>query len=409
MITYLRLQDFKNFADEKLSVGPFTVIIGTNASGKSNIRDAFRLLHGIGKGYTLAEIIGGNRGDWVPIRGAGNEITRFGCEELAIHMGMHMEFSAYPIMGKGSSPTGPVGGAKYYIRIRRDPRTRKFSVVDEGLEIRSKKVYSGEIFKETYVERGAPALVQLLNNPEFINSRKGYYWPYMGSIRDLLEDIRFFDLEPEKMRLPSFPEGVLGNKGENLSAALQEICVDETRKSILMEWLRELTPMDVRDLQFESDASDRIHLVIVEKNGRRVSSSSASDGTLRFLAMLAALFGNDSMGLCVFEEFDNGIHPARLRLLLDLIEQQTAKGRTQVVTTTHSPDLLSMLDDRTFENSTSVVCRLEDTQNAVIRSVAGLPDIKRLCETQGLGRLFASGWIENAIAFTEEGAKEGAV
>ena len=81
MIRSLRLKDFKNFADETLRVGPFTVIVGTNASGKSNIRDAFRFLHGIGRGYTLAEIVGGKHGaggqvEWVPIRGATNEIVR---------------------------------------------------------------------------------------------------------------------------------------------------------------------------------------------------------------------------------------------------------------------------------------------------------------------------------------------
>ena len=62
MITSLRLVDFKNFADATLRAGPFTVIVGTNASGKSNIRDAFRFLHGIGRGYTLAEIIGSKYG-----------------------------------------------------------------------------------------------------------------------------------------------------------------------------------------------------------------------------------------------------------------------------------------------------------------------------------------------------------
>ena len=61
MITSLRLKDFKNFADETLRLGPFAVIVGANASGKSNIRDAFRFLHGIGRGYTLAEIIGGRQ------------------------------------------------------------------------------------------------------------------------------------------------------------------------------------------------------------------------------------------------------------------------------------------------------------------------------------------------------------
>ena len=78
MITSIRLV-FKNFADETLRVGPF-VIVGANASGKSNIRDAFRFLHGIGRGYTLAEIIGGRYGaggqiEW-EIRGTANEIAR---------------------------------------------------------------------------------------------------------------------------------------------------------------------------------------------------------------------------------------------------------------------------------------------------------------------------------------------
>ena len=53
MITSIRLVNFKNFVDETLRVGPFTIIVGENASGKSNIRDAFRFLHGIGRGYTL--------------------------------------------------------------------------------------------------------------------------------------------------------------------------------------------------------------------------------------------------------------------------------------------------------------------------------------------------------------------
>ena len=50
MIKSVRMVNFKNFADETLRLGPFTVIVGANASGKSNIRDAFRFLHGIGEG-----------------------------------------------------------------------------------------------------------------------------------------------------------------------------------------------------------------------------------------------------------------------------------------------------------------------------------------------------------------------
>ena len=109
-----------------------------------------------------------------------------------------------------------------------------------------------------------------------------------------------------------------------------------------------------------------------------------------------------------FEEIDNGIHPSRLHLLIDLIERQTAKGQTQVIATTHSPDLLSMIGDTTFEN-TSVVCRLEDTEDAIIRRVADLPNAKELRESQGLGRLMAGGWLEDAIAFTEGDEDTGGI
>ena len=76
MITSLRLVNFKNFADEMLRLGPFTVIVGANASCKSNIREAFRSLHGIGRSYTLAEILGGSMARVVRRNGAESGARR---------------------------------------------------------------------------------------------------------------------------------------------------------------------------------------------------------------------------------------------------------------------------------------------------------------------------------------------
>ncbi|MEY2926974.1 MAG: hypothetical protein RL367_1451 [Pseudomonadota bacterium] len=89
MITKLRLKNFKGFADSTLDLGPFTVVVGANAAGKSNIRDALRFLHGVGRGYTLAEIIGGKYGaggqtEWSPIRGSGTELIRFGQDSFTL-------------------------------------------------------------------------------------------------------------------------------------------------------------------------------------------------------------------------------------------------------------------------------------------------------------------------------------
>ena len=117
--------------------------------------------------------------------------------------------------------------------------------------------------------------------------------------------------------------------------------------------------------------------------------------------MLAALLGTNPASFYFFEEIDNGIHPVRLNLLTDLIERQTAKHGIQVLTTTHAPTLLTVMNDNTFEK-TSVVCRLEDTSEAIIRPVAELPNVRELRQDQGLGRLHESGWMEDALFFTED-------
>ncbi len=61
MITKLKLTNFKNFREGEVDFGPLSVLVGANATGKSNIRDALRFLHGIARGYTLAEIMGEKR------------------------------------------------------------------------------------------------------------------------------------------------------------------------------------------------------------------------------------------------------------------------------------------------------------------------------------------------------------
>ena len=224
----------------------------------------------------------------------------------------------------------------------------------------------------------------------------------MAEIYFILYDMHFSELSPNKIREPSLPgANKLGDFGENLPTVLEEICADPKRQEILTSWVQELTPLDVQEFDFPRDPSGRVHLMIRETNGSQVSAYSASDGTLRFLALLATLLGKYPKGLHFFEEIDTGIHPARLHLLMDLIERQTAKQDIQIITTTHAPDLLTFVNDSTFENM-SVVCRLENSSDAIIRRVAELPNVRKLRKSQGLGRLLTEGWLETALYFTED-------
>ena len=481
MITSLRLVNFKNFADETLNLGPFTLIVGANASGKSNIRDAFRFLNGIGSRFTLAEILGGRHdAEWQPIRGGANEIIRFDQDEFSLEVEMQSTSlikvdirsiryfirirrddengGQFRVVGESliafpRTPDSTVSGTLYTSDLSQDSATDaqekdlKLSlylpVTDETIEVASDQpglsqlpsslealidakqaeiidVEQAEIIDVEQaeiddVEQAKVNLAMLKTNLAMLKTNLDKMKTNLAMLKTnsillavLLELVgtQFLEPSPERMREPSFPGAIgLGDSGDHLPTVLEAICADPERNDVLLSWLHELTPMDVKGLGFPRDLNGRVNLQIREANGRSVSAYSASDGTLRFLAMLAALLNEDYAGLYCFEEIDTGIHPARLSLLLDLIERQTAKGKIQVVATTHSPDVLNLINDRTFEN-TSVVYRDEDSADAVIRRVAELPNAKELRKSQGLGRLHAGGWMENILSFAEADREE---
>lgn len=220
--------------------------------------------------------------------------------------------------------------------------------------------------------------------------------------------MRFLDLSPDAARLPSLPgRQVLGDRGENLSSVLQAISQDPKKRATLLEWIRALTPLDVVDLEFPQDFSGRVLVHLVEQGGRRISAYSASDGTLRFLAILAALLDTDAAHFYFFEEIENGIHPTRLHLLVQLIEQRCRTGDVQVVATTHSPQLLGFLSPESRE-SALLLYRLRGADESSVRRVIDLPDLSRVLETQDLARLHASGWLEDMVELMADEAGEAA-
>ena len=313
MITSVRLINFKNFADETLKLGPFTVIVGANASGKSNIRDAFRFLHGIGRGYSLAEIIGGKIGvggqlEWEPIRGAPNALARltgsnthsgssFGIQVEARLDTQEIHFLAK--IGVDSSEPGGFG------------MLEEMLYTDESLGYESDQdldaafvLQIGDDSMNIGVSRAQPALSQLANGHSDYHSISGL------SILGDLGRMRFFDFKPEVMKMASVAGATLGDHGENLPSALYSICADKQREANLASWLRGLTPMDVKEFRFSQTLSGRVEFEIVEQNGRRIPSDSVSDGTLRFLGLLVALLDAKADSVYFFEEVDTGLHPA---------------------------------------------------------------------------------------------------
>jgi predicted ATPase len=428
MLKRIRLKNFKNFQDAELILGPFTLLIGTNASGKSNIRDALRFLHGIARGYNLAEIMGekyveGGVLQWRGIRGGTREITFLNAETFTLEVEFTVDYQQqqqdviYSIEVNPGDSRGTVPRIwaeklqikkiHYPIFSTKLPDDYMYKYGDEYVET---KIHEDEKGEQTIVSFFSKPLISQFSSLE----ESSEFGEKISSIRrkdiqvicqkclNALNDIQFLDLNPEAIRLPSVPgQTILGDRGENLSSVLFDICQDPQKKEILLEWIQELTPMDAQDFEFPTDFTGKILLTLVEESGQKISAYSASDGTLRFLAMIAALLGSSPAKLYFFEELDNGIHPTRLHLLLQLIERQVSQGKIQMIATTHSSQLLRLLSPNLLE-SVSLIYRLENRPDAKIIRILDIPNAQEVLEKQTLAHLHESAWLENVMEFMSD-------
>lgn len=384
MIRSLRLRDFKSFRDVEVPLGPFTLVVGTNASGKSNLRDALRFLHGVGLGFTLAEIFGEKYGpggilQWRGIRGGLPEAARQGTRAFCVDADL--------LLGAGKR--------RYILEVELPVGTRHAQVLAEDL---GSDGVDDASTPAAYLKRLSPETPE---RPSLTAGGRGSNFQVeLDKLISHLSSLRFLDLDPDAMRIPSNPgQTILGDRGENLSSVLQAICNDPSRKVSLLEWVRALTPLDAVDFAFESDFSGRILVHLVEGGGAKLSAASVSDGTLRFLAMVAALLSEDTGKIYVFEELDNGIHPTRLHLLLELIDRACTEQGIQVIATSHNPALLAFLGEQA--RADALLIYRGDDHTSQVRRIMDLPNIAEILRTQDLSRLMLSGWLEDAAAFSE--------
>jgi predicted ATPase len=416
MLKRLYLQHFKNFKDAELELGSFTLLVGTNASGKSNIRDVFRFLHGISRGYNLAEIFGekwieGGVLQWRGIRGGTREVAFQGTQGFVLGVLFTSEDKTlehdvrYLIEVEANrSGIGPRVVSETLI-IGQDESI--FDSHPEGNPLVQPDILRLNVRVHREGVRLKPPLSFVSQRPilsQFIERRD--IQPELQETAhltiDALSSMRFLDLSPDAMRMPSLPgQTILGDRGENLSSVLQAICEDPERKQTLIQWIQELTPMDAKDFEFPSDFTGRILLTLVEENGQKTSAYSASDGTLRFLAIIAALLGPEPARFYFIEELDNGIHPTRLHLLLQLIERQVSAKNIQIVATTHSPQLLRLLSPQSLKYA-SLIYRLPDRADAKIKRILDIPEAQRVIQEQDLATLHESGWLEDMVYFLED-------
>jgi AAA ATPase-like protein len=134
MLRRLRLVDFKSFADEAIDVAPLTLLVGANASGKSNCLDALRFLHETIVDESIVEILDGEQrpgagpNAWQGLRGGSKETSRIGAESFLIE-------STWEISESPEADIVRPTSAMHRIRCRTVPRPTRTAVLNHRLRL----------------------------------------------------------------------------------------------------------------------------------------------------------------------------------------------------------------------------------------------------------------------------------
>lgn len=381
MLTSLRLENFKSFADQRVELGPVTLLVGANASGKSNFLEALRFLQGLARGLTVEEALDGAGDAWPGIRGGARECCFRGGEAFSITSEWRVEGMAFQYRLACTGPAWRMlteelcaGGESGQMRLifRQETKVSRKHSPRTSLAARS--------FTEGLTDREAPAVLTAIQ----------------GLTREL-ESLAFLDLRPDRMREYA-PTGKqeMGEHGEFVWSVLHRLTRAPEERAALVDWVSDFCAPELVDLHFtETDLGD-VMAAGIERDGTRVSARAMSDGTLRFLGLIAALRYAPNVALQMMEDIETGLHPARLGVLAQLLELRRQEATSQVIATTHSAPLLGALSPEILRDAV-VFARTPDSPGTLMRRLGDLPHYEEVVARRGIEHLFTTQWLERAL------------
>lgn len=422
------VRNFKNFKQAELDLDqPVTLLIGPNGSGKSNLIEAVELLAFLAQGRRLHEVTDIGREGGIEIRGGLEGCARIGQDEFTL--GFRGEINTDSSLER----------VDYELTIRVRPEAR---VVGEILKVGDRTLPVFEVLRpddssasgDNQVrydnrERGGKKPIESISGdrsglsqysrfalknkelPEALN--------LIGSLMEKLERPRVFDPLPRLMRsYERRSETTLARNGYNISPVLYNLHrerrviqrkAEGSRITVVLKHRREeLGPILRRisqlpdepfsDFTFSHLGNDGdVMFAFKSSSGGTVEARLVSDGTLRALGILTALETSSPDAPLILEEFDNGVHPSRVGVLVDGLFDAAGRRKLKILATTHNPSTMNTLEKNELD---SVLLAVTDKAAGGARLVrlADLPDCTGLLELGRLGDLVTRRVYESHLA-----------
>jgi predicted ATPase len=334
----IELSNFLSFGERSLPVqlGALNVLIGPNGSGKSNFIEAIDLIRAAPEQLLAPIRAGGGVRDWLWKGGATAPVARL--DVVATH------------------PQQPAG-LRYVLAFTET--AQRFEIVDERIEFDR----PGEGHKRPYFfyryENGRGVLnvkgVERRLQREDIDPtasilaqrRDPDQYPELTYLGTMFSRIRVYrewnfgrDTAPRRPQKTDLPNDLLASDCSNLGLVLNRLRREPLIKRRLIEALRALYD-GIED--FDTIIEGGTAQVFLQEGSSTIPATRLSDGTLRYLCLLAILLHPAPPPLVCIEEPELGLHPDVLPKLADLLKD--ASRRTQLVVTTHSDELVDALSD----------------------------------------------------------------
>ncbi len=329
-LTIVTVQDYKSIGETLVHLSPLSVLVGRNGVGKSNFIDALKF---------VADSLQTSLDHAIRSRGVIYGISRRGAESPRFTVGVAIRL-----------PNLQTAFYAITVSVR---QSGEFGISTENLEIRSSdgeivggyEVAAGEVITAS-IDQPPPARRDRL----YLVSASGF--PEFRPVYDALSGMRFYDFNAEVMKKTQAPDvgGWLRPDGSNVASVVARLSNEQPSiMSRITQYLAAIVPGivsiervslgPVETLKFFQQSSDL-------SKPHEFFAWNMSDGTLRALGSLVAVAQLANRGgyasLVSIEEPETSLHPAAAAALMNGLREATT--HTQVILTSHSPDLLDQMN-----------------------------------------------------------------
>lgn len=413
-LTRLRVKNFRSIADIDIPLSPLTVLVGPNGSGKSNVVDALRFVRDVfARGLDQA----------VMDREGMGVLQRWGTEGEGITIGVTVEFAEVRVQHYNGVIIGSQipSTVEYFFTVDelfdksaalRSEHVRINVGNTHALTVQAKKEYYAMVFgeekksntheyiDENYIdenskEQGPRSLFKVAEfflvtdkkwRVNIISGKGANQWAKIESsvlqTEKLFGNLLFYALNPTSFRQPQqlLKETPFDEKGRNLAAVLRRLS-----RSGGANWDGLLFALRRAVASFENIEIEAVGGYLATKLIYQTDDSpprasylgQESDGTIRMLGLLAALQQEPAQPFISIEEPEANIHPGALAVLAGVLDE--ASLRSQILVTTHSPDMLDHLPAESF----LIVEKVGDTTHVGPLEASQLTSVRKRLFTPG--------------------------